>query len=65
MYQNSNAKCTKMSKIEVANTQFVLKHFFVFPFFMFPAHCAFCLCEVLPSIQQKHNYMIYNVVEQQ
>ena len=38
-----------MAKIEVANTLFLvcLKQFFVFP-----EHCAFCLCEVLTRCHQ-------------
>ena len=41
-----------MTKIEVASHQFVLKQFFVFP-----EHCALCLCEVLTRC---HRYAYLN-----
>ena len=49
---------TKMAKIEVANTHFpvVLKHFFVFP-----EHCAFCLCEVLLICKSEINFFIIKI----
>ena len=48
--KNSNAKSTKMAKLEVAKhsvASFILKQFFVYP-----KNCAFCLREVLPRCHQ-------------
>ena len=41
-----------MAKIEVANTLFLVCFEIVF---VFPGHCAFCLCEVL---MRCHRYVI-------
>ena len=48
--------CTKMAKMELENTKLpvCLKQFF-----MFPEHCAFCLCEVLTRCHRYISLIIW------
>ena len=50
--------CTKMAKMEVENTKLpvCLKQFF-----MFPEHCAFCLCEVLTGCHRSGSPRVFKV----